>query len=215
MRRAERPMVHQRRAWRKRARDRMHGRAVERLVELERPEEFPPAAAPSSSCRRRGRRSGARCGRPRPRFPAHASPCFGRSTSAKSGSGSPCEATDGSVMADLKVGTTVPLFVGRPSVGVLRRLRPAPAFNASTASTSESTGSTFRPSTTDASGALARGSRIATLPSRRAATATGSTPRIGWIVPSRDSSPSSTTPSTSRGSMTPLAASTPSAIGRS
>jgi len=63
--------------------------------------------------------------------------------------------------------------------------------------------------------ALARGSRIATLPSRRAATATGKTPRIGWIVPSSDSSPSSTTPSTSRGSTTPLAASTPRAIGRS
>ena len=53
------------------------------------------------------------------------------------------------------------------------------------------------------------------MPSRLAAAAIGSTPRAGWMEPSSDSSPSSTTSAMCRRSTTPWAARMPSAIGRS
>ncbi len=48
-----------------------------------------------------------------------------------------------------------------------------------------------------------------------AATAAGSTPATGAIRPSSDSSPMAAQPFRASGGITPIAASTPSAIGRS
>ncbi len=52
-------------------------------------------------------------------------------------------------------------------------------------------------------------------PSRRALAAIGSTPRVAWIDPSRDNSPSSTVSAISRRSTMPDAARMPRAIGKS
>ena len=89
------------------------------------------------------------------------------------------------------------------------------SLSARTASASDDTPSTSRPDTIAASPAFDAGNRIADRPSRLAAAAIGSTPRVPWIDPSSDNSPRSTISGTCRRSMTPDAARMPSAIGRS
>ena len=67
-----------------------------------------------------------------------------------------------------------------------------------------------------ASAAFAVGRSTRRRPARRAATATGSTPRVGWMPPSSDSSPTtSAVVEAARRARRRRAASTPSAIGRS
>ena len=66
-----------------------------------------------------------------------------------------------------------------------------------------------------ASLAFAVGSRSRVSPSRRAAAATGSTPRVAWMVPSRDNSPMTSMPATASAVTTPCAARMPIAMGRS
>ena len=64
-------------------------------------------------------------------------------------------------------------------------------------------------------GGVAHGQQQPAQRSRRAAAATGSTPRAGWMPPSSESSPSSTVSAMSRRLTRPVAARMPSAIGRS
>src|SRR5688572_13709569 len=71
------------------------------------------------------------------------------------------------------------------------------------------------PSTTHASAAFCGGSSSRRSPSRRAATAIGSTPRIALIAPSSDSSPTITVSSTAWRVSGPDVARRPNAIGRS
>ena len=86
---------------------------------------------------------------------------------------------------------------------------------ASSASVSDRTTQTSKPSTTQASAALWGGSRRRRSPRRLAAIAIGRTPRIPLIPPSSDSSPSTTVSSMSRRVSVPDVASNPSAMGRS
>ena len=75
---------------------------------------------------------------------------------------------------------------------------PAPRTK-STSRCSESTARTVTPGTTVASRALASGTITRVIPARAAAATIGSTPRTGRTVPSRPSSPRTTTPSSGRG----------------
>jgi site-specific DNA recombinase len=88
-------------------------------------------------------------------------------------------------------------------------------FSALTASGSDRAVHTSRPLTTHASAAFWGGSSIRFMPSRRAATAIGSTPRTPLIAPSSDNSPTTTVSSTAARVTCPEVASRPSAIGRS
>ena len=71
------------------------------------------------------------------------------------------------------------------------------------------------PSMQRSSSRFASGTITARTPLCRAWITMGSTPRIGRTLPSSDSSPSTHTPRSASGSMTPLHASSPSAMGRS
>jgi hypothetical protein len=84
-----------------------------------------------------------------------------------------------------------------------------------TASVSDRTGKKSSPSTTAASCVFATGRSSAPMRCRLAVTAAGSTPRAAWIPPSSDSSPRISTSFTSFLRITPAAARTPIAIGRS
>ena len=71
------------------------------------------------------------------------------------------------------------------------------------------------PSTTAASAAFAAGSTSRRKPSSRARTAIGSTPRTGFRLPSSDSSPANIVPASASASTRSIAASIPTAIGKS
>ena len=83
-----------------------------------------------------------------------------------------------------------------------------------TTSASDRTIPVSSPGTMAVSGAASGGARRR-IPCRRATSAIGRTPQVDWIVPSRDNSPSSSRSAYSRRDRRPLAASTPTAIGRS
>ena len=93
-------------------------------------------------------------------------------------------------------------------VGASRPSRPP------TTSASDRTTPVSSPLTIAASGAVAGGARSRSA-CCRATRAIGKTPRIDWIVPSSDSSPRSRMSPYSRRGRRPLAASTPTAMGRS
>ena len=118
-------------------------------------------------------------------------------TSAKSSSYRPAATSNGSAAP----GTAGTISASPFSSAITSFRLPAP--------------STSIPSTTAASRALSAGSTSLRNPSPRARTAIGSTPRTGFSVPSSDSSPANIVPPSAPASTRPIAASIPTAIGRS
>ncbi len=99
--------------------------------------------------------------------------------------------------------------------GEVARGSATPWLSASSNSASEPTVLTSSPSTSPASAALARGTTARCSPRSRAPSSWGSTPRSGCTVPSSDSSPTKSVPSSDSRGTAPSAPSVAAAMARS